>query len=108
MSSSDRYNRQTLLKKITEKGQEKLAKSHVVIIGCGALGTTIANNLVRSGIGYIKIVDRDVVELNNLQRQNLFDESDIGFPCLSKYVSLILYPKTLYSIFTVIIIFFIL
>jgi len=80
MSSDDRYSRQTLLKKITEEGQEKLAKSHVVIIGCGALGATIANNLARSGIGYIKIVDRDIVELNNLQRQNLFDEEDIGFP----------------------------
>ena len=80
MVVKDRYSRQIVLQNIQESGQEKLAKSHVVIIGCGALGTTIANNLVRSGIGHIKIVDRDIVELNNLQRQNLFDENDVGFP----------------------------
>lgn len=80
MPANDRYSRQILLRDIQHDGQEKLAKSHVVIIGCGALGTTIANNLARSGIGHIKIVDRDIVELNNLQRQNLFDEEDIGFP----------------------------
>lgn len=80
MPANDRYSRQTLLKNIQKDGQEKLAKSHVVVIGCGALGTTIANNLVRGGIGHIRVVDRDIVELNNLQRQNLFDESDVGFP----------------------------
>jgi adenylyltransferase/sulfurtransferase len=80
MPANDRYSRQTVLKNIREDGQKKLAKSHVVVIGCGALGTTIANNLTRSGIGHIKIVDRDIVELNNLQRQNLFDEEDVGFP----------------------------
>ena len=84
MPANDRYSRQILLKNIQRDGQEKLAKSHVVIIGCGALGTTIANNLARSGIGHIRIVDRDLVELNNLQRQNLFDEEDIGFPKASK------------------------
>jgi len=73
-------SRQTLLKNIQKEGQKKLAKSHVVIIGCGALGTTIANNLVRSGIGHIKLVDRDIIELNNLQRQNLFNENDVGLP----------------------------
>ena len=80
MPVDDRYSRQILLKNIQEKGQDIFTNSHVVVIGCGALGTTIANNLVRNGIGHIKIVDRDIVELNNLQRQNLFDEDDIGFP----------------------------
>ncbi len=80
MLANDRYSRQILLRDIQHDGQEKLARGHVVIIGCGALGTTIANNLVRSGIGHIRVVDRDIVELNNLQRQNLFDESDVGFP----------------------------
>ena len=80
MHVSERYSRQTLLKDIQKEGQKKLAKSRVVVIGCGALGTTIANNLVRSGIGYVKLVDRDIIELNNLQRQNLFNEHDICLP----------------------------
>ncbi|GAJ25058.1 unnamed protein product [marine sediment metagenome] len=69
-----------MLKDIQKEGQKKLAKSRVVVIGCGALGTTIANNLVRSGIGHVKLVDRDIIELNNLQRQNLFNEHDVGLP----------------------------
>ncbi len=78
MPVNDRYSRQILLKNIRTKGQDKLAKSSTAVIGCGALGTTIANNLARAGVGYIRVVDRDIVELNNLQRQNLFDEDDIG------------------------------
>jgi len=80
MPVSNRYSRQTLLKSIQKEGQKKLANSHVVVIGCGALGTTIANNLARSGIGHIKLIDRDIIELNNLQRQNLFNEHDVGLP----------------------------
>jgi len=80
MSANDRYSRHILLKTIGKKGQERLAHSRVVIIGCGALGTTIANNLVRSGVGFVRIVDRDIVELSNLQRQMLFDENDIWSP----------------------------
>ena len=78
MLANDRYSRQILLKNIQKEGQDKLLNSRVVIIGCGALGTNIANNLVRAGIGYLRVVDRDIVELNNLQRQNLFNEDDIG------------------------------
>ncbi len=73
----DRYSRQILVAKIGESGQKKLLRSRALVIGCGALGTVIANNLVRAGIGYIKIVDRDYVELDNLQRQMLFDEEDV-------------------------------
>ena len=80
MHVNDRYSRQTLLKNIQEKGQTTLSDSSIVVIGCGALGTTIANNLVRSGIGHITIVDRDIIELNNLQRQIIFNENDIGLP----------------------------
>ena len=80
MIISDRYSRQTVLKNIGEQGQKKLSQSKIAIIGCGALGTTIADNLVRSGIGTIRIIDRDIIELNNLQRQHLFDENDIGQP----------------------------
>jgi molybdopterin-synthase adenylyltransferase len=73
----DRYNRQMLLPFIGEEGQKKLAKATAVVAGCGALGTVIANCLARSGVGYIKVVDRDFVELSNLQRQVLFDEQDV-------------------------------
>jgi len=78
----DRYSRQVLVAGIGKSGQEKLLKSRVLVIGCGALGTVIANNLVRAGIGYMRIVDRDYVELDNLQRQMLFDEEDVekGMP----------------------------
>jgi len=71
-----RYSRQILYKHIGEVGQEKLAAARVVLIGCGALGTVLANTLVRGGVGFLRIVDRDFVELNNLQRQVLFDERD--------------------------------
>jgi len=74
----DRYTRQTILQNIGEDGQKTLKKSHILIVGCGALGTVAANNLTRAGIGKISILDRDFVELNNLQRQILFDENDVG------------------------------
>ena len=76
----DRYSRQVILPNIGEEGQKTLLKSKIAIIGCGALGTVAANNLVRAGVGKISIIDRDFVELNNLQRQILFDEDDIGIP----------------------------
>jgi len=72
-----RYARQVILPFLGEEGQQKLLDSKVVLIGCGALGTGIANNLVRAGVGHLKICDRDFVELNNLQRQTLFEESDV-------------------------------
>jgi molybdopterin/thiamine biosynthesis adenylyltransferase len=71
-----RYSRQVLFQQVGEEGQKKLLSSRVVIVGIGALGTVIANHLVRSGVGYIRIIDRDLVELSNLQRQTLFDEED--------------------------------
>jgi molybdopterin-synthase adenylyltransferase len=71
-----RYHRQMLLPQWGEEGQQRLAQSHSLLIGCGALGCTIADLLVRAGVGTLTIVDRDVVELTNLQRQTLFIESD--------------------------------
>src|SRR5215212_4349537 len=80
MDSTDgkisRYHRQALLPMIGEAGQAKLASARVLLVGCGALGTVIADQLVRAGVGFLRIVDRDIVELTNLQRQVLFDESD--------------------------------
>ena len=73
----DRYSRQTLCRAIGEAGQKKLAGSSVVVIGCGALGTVIANTLVRAGVGKVRVIDRDLIEYHNLQRQILFDEEDV-------------------------------
>jgi len=74
----DRYVRQTVFPAIGEPGQRRLLASSVAVIGCGGLGTHIADNLVRAGIGRIKLADRDCVELSNLQRQLLFDERDVA------------------------------
>jgi adenylyltransferase/sulfurtransferase len=73
-----RYLRQTIFPGIGQAGQEKLLASRVVVIGCGANGTVIANHLTRAGIGHLTLVDRDFIELNNLQRQLLFDEHDLA------------------------------
>lgn len=72
----ERYSRQILFQPIGKTGQEKLLHSRAVIVGMGALGTVIANHLVRSGVGYIRFIDRDFVELSNLQRQTLYSEED--------------------------------
>jgi len=78
----NRYSRQILLPEIGQDGQRKLLSSKVALVGCGALGTAIASGLTRAGVGHIRIVDRDYIELSNLQRQTLFDEQDItrGLP----------------------------
>lgn len=76
----NRYSRQLLYKNIGAAGQSLFKKAKVSIIGVGALGTVCAELLARAGIGTIFLVDRDYVELGNLQRQTLFDESDIGKP----------------------------
>jgi molybdopterin/thiamine biosynthesis adenylyltransferase len=73
----DRYSRQTLFRGIGKKGQQKLGASSVVIIGCGALGTVTATSLVSAGVGKVKIIDRDLIEYHNLQRQILFTEEDV-------------------------------
>jgi adenylyltransferase/sulfurtransferase len=74
----DRYSRQMKFPGIGEEGQKKLLASRVTLAGCGALGTVLANHLVRAGVGFVRIVDRDFIELHNLQRQVLFDEADIA------------------------------
>src|SRR5438034_9817183 len=79
---SDRYSRQTLFLPNGPADQDRLGESRVALIGCGALGTVIASHLVRAGVGFLRIVDRDFIESSNLQRQTLFDEEDIrlGLP----------------------------
>src|SRR5208283_5746798 len=76
--SLDRYSRQMRFYGIGEIGQRKLLESHVTLCGCGALGTVLANALVRAGVGHLRLVDRDFIETNNLQRQVLFDEHDVA------------------------------
>ncbi len=65
-----------LLHQIGPQGQERLGGSHALIVGCGALGSVAAEMLARAGVGALTIVDRDVVEWTNLQRQCLYDEAD--------------------------------
>lgn len=72
----DRYSRQILFKEIGAEGQKKLSGASVAIVGCGATGSILAALVARSGVGTIRIIDRDYVEASNLQRQSLFDESD--------------------------------
>ncbi len=72
----DRYHRQTLLPFVGPAGQQRLGDARVLLIGCGALGGVIAEQLVRAGVGQLTVVDRDVVEWTNLQRQVLYDEAD--------------------------------
>ncbi len=76
--SLERYSRQMRFPGVGEDGQQKLLASHVTLCGCGALGTVLANALVRAGVGHLRLVDRDFIETNNLQRQVLFDEHDVA------------------------------
>jgi molybdopterin/thiamine biosynthesis adenylyltransferase len=73
---NDRYSRQVLFAGIGEAGQAKLREARVVVVGCGATGSSIVGMLARAGVGFIRIIDRDYVEASNLQRQTLFDEHD--------------------------------
>ena len=72
----EKYSRQILFAGIGEAGQQRLLDSSAVLVGCGALGTAVANLLVRAGLGRLRIIDRDFVEPSNLQRQILYDEAD--------------------------------
>lgn len=76
--SFERYRKQTLFAPVGEQGQRRISAGRALVVGCGALGSVIAETLVRSGVGLVRIVDRDYVELSNLQRQVLFDEQDVA------------------------------
>ncbi|MCR4414130.1 MAG: ThiF family adenylyltransferase [Thermoguttaceae bacterium] len=78
----DRYIRQVRYAPLGREGQERLGAGRALVCGCGALGNMLATWLVRAGVGLVRIVDRDFVEKNNLQRQTLFDEddADAGLP----------------------------
>ena len=73
----ERYSRQILFPGIGESGQERLLGARVAVVGCGALGSFQAGALARAGIGHLVLIDRDYVEISNLQRQWLYEESDV-------------------------------
>jgi len=78
----ERYSRQILFAGVGERGQQHLLDARIAVAGCGALGSFQAGALARAGVGLLRIIDRDYVELSNLQRQWLFDECDVeqGLP----------------------------
>ena len=76
--SLDRYVRQMRYPPLGEEGQQRLSQSRALIVGCGALGSVLTETLARAGVGKLRIVDRDFLELNNLQRQVLYDEADVA------------------------------
>ena len=73
-----RFEKQIILKKIGIKGQKKILNSKVLIVGIGGLGCPLLTYLAASGVGTIGIVDHDIVEISNLNRQTLFSQYDIG------------------------------
>lgn len=79
-NNNERYSRQTVIEEIGTKGQEKLKRSSILIIGCGGLGSPAALYLASAGIGRIGLVDDDIVSISNLQRQIMHGETDLGFP----------------------------
>src|SRR5450432_1289547 len=76
--SAERYSRQVLFPGIGPEGQRRLSAAHVALVGCGATGAAAAGLLARAGVGTLTLIDRDFVEESNLQRQVLFDESDVA------------------------------
>ena len=74
----DRYSRQVMLEEIGYQGQLKLKQSKVCVVGVGGLGNPIVTRLAAMGVGKLRIVDRDVIELSNLHRQTMFNEDDVG------------------------------
>lgn len=77
-----RYSRQELFAGIGKEGQAAIRNARVTLVGCGALGSVLADTMVRAGVGSLTLVDRDDLELSNLHRQSLFDEEDVrrGLP----------------------------
>ena len=74
----DRFSRQVMLEEIGYNGQLKLKNSKICVVGVGGLGNPITQRLVAMGVGTLRIVDRDVIELSNLHRQTMYDEEDVG------------------------------
>lgn len=78
MNNSIRYSRQTLIPVFSEDVQKKVSKARVALVGVGGVGSPAALYLAASGVGTITLIDNDIVELHNLQRQVLYREPEIG------------------------------
>jgi len=78
--SKEYYSRQTVLAELGRKGQEKLKSSKVLVVGLGGLGTTSALYLALAGVGHIRLIDQDTVEINNLHRQVLYSLNNLRYP----------------------------
>ncbi|MEZ6130131.1 MAG: ThiF family adenylyltransferase [Planctomycetaceae bacterium] len=78
MVNNLRYQKQMLFAGIGQSGQQALNQTRVLLVGCGALGCVLADTMTRAGVGHLRIVDRDFIELSNLQRQILFTEEDVA------------------------------
>ena len=74
------YSRQIVLKELGLKGQETLKRAKVCVVGLGGLGSPVSIQLASMGVGHLMIVDRDVVEMSNLQRQHLYGVDMVGYP----------------------------
>jgi molybdopterin/thiamine biosynthesis adenylyltransferase len=74
------YSRQVILKEIGKKGQAKLSKSKVAVVGVGGLGTVSSLYLTLAGVGHLRLIDQDIVETKNLHRQILYNSSNVDYP----------------------------
>jgi len=75
--SQSRYHRQIIFSGLGEEGQAKLGQAKIAQVGCGGLGSILAQCMVRAGVGKLTIIDPDIVDITNLHRQSLFDEQDV-------------------------------
>jgi len=75
-ANDERYSRQVRFERIGPEGQAAISRARVGVAGLGALGTVVAEQLARAGVGTLRLIDRDLVEISNLQRQSLYAESD--------------------------------
>src|SRR5580693_5150648 len=76
--ADSRYSRQSRFAPLGEEGQQRIEAARVAVVGLGALGSVQAELLARAGVGTLRLIDRDFVELSNLQRQTLYEESDVA------------------------------
>src|SRR4030042_5646722 len=78
--TSEFYSRQVIMKELGWKGQRKLAKSKVAVVGMGGLGTVSSLYLALAGVGYLRMIDQDTVETQNLHREILYSTDDLHYP----------------------------